>query len=59
LLTNIEQKIGHHGGTQIELGVMAENDRAVSFYQAVGYEFKEEIYDENIETHSHIYTKSI
>jgi len=46
-------------GDRISLRVMAENERAVSFYDSAGYDRQEEIYDGNVETTSYIYVKEI
>jgi ribosomal protein S18 acetylase RimI-like enzyme len=46
-------------GDRISLRVMAENERAVRFYDSAGYDRQEEIYDENVETTSYVYVKEI
>jgi GNAT superfamily N-acetyltransferase len=38
LLEHMERVVRRRGGTRIELGVMAENDRAIGFYEADGYD---------------------
>jgi ribosomal protein S18 acetylase RimI-like enzyme len=50
LFVYIEQVIHERGGTRIELGVMAENERTVNFYEAAGYNREEEVYDDTINT---------
>lgn len=59
LLDHLEQKIRNRGGELISLGVMVENDRAVRFYEAAGYEQANEVYDDRIETTSYIYEKRV
>ena len=38
LLEHMERVVRRRGRTRIELGVMAENDRAIGFYEAAGYD---------------------
>ncbi len=38
LLRGVERRVEDAGGERVRLGVMAENDRAVGFYEAAGYE---------------------
>lgn len=59
LLAHIEEVVHERGGTRITLGVMVENDRAVDFYEAAGYERQQEVYDDTIDTLSYIYTKKV
>lgn len=59
LLSYLEEAIHQRGGTRIKLGVMAENERALHFYEAAGYKRKREVYDETIDTTSFIYTKNV
>lgn len=59
LLNHIEQKIRHCGGERITLSVMADNNRAVRFYETTGYNRVSEFYDDRIDTHSYTYDKNI
>lgn len=59
LLTEVERAIDESGGDRIRLAVMAENDRAVAFYEAAGYDLIEEFYDDRIETRSYRYAKDL
>ncbi|MFB6299990.1 MAG: GNAT family N-acetyltransferase [Halobacteriales archaeon] len=59
LLDHLQNRIRSRGGTRIELGVMAENDRAIEFYETAGYERVDEFYDDRIETWSYTYAKEI
>ncbi|SIR52383.1 Ribosomal protein S18 acetylase RimI [Haladaptatus litoreus] len=59
LLATTEQNIERRGGEQIELGVMAENERAVKFYESNGYRRENEFYDNRIDTHSYEYRKEM
>lgn len=57
LLDHTERTVRRRAGTRIELGVMAENDRAVSFYESAGYERFDEFYDDRIDAHGYNYAK--
>lgn len=59
LLDHVEQEIDQHGGEQITLGVMAENDRAVNFYESAGYRPSDEFYDDRIDTNGYTYIKEL
>lgn len=59
LLSHAEQKIEECGGERVRLGVMAENDRAVEFYESAGYERVGEFYDERIATQGYTYAKEL
>jgi ribosomal protein S18 acetylase RimI-like enzyme len=55
LLQEIESRASERGGERVRLGVMAENDRAVAFYEAAGYERVGERDDERIGTTAYEY----
>lgn len=57
LLSHAEEKIEERGGERVRLSVMAENDRAVGFYESAGYERVGEFYDERIATQGYTYVK--
>lgn len=38
---------------------MAENERAVNFYESAGYGREDEFYDDQIDTHGYTYAKPI
>jgi ribosomal protein S18 acetylase RimI-like enzyme len=59
LLGHTEQKIEQRGGERIKLGVMAENERAVNFYESAGFQREGEFYDDRIDTYSYNYVKTI
>ena len=59
LLDHVEQKSRDCGGERISLGVMAENDRAIGFYEAAGYNQTDEFYDDRIDAHSYTYEKAL
>lgn len=59
LLQDVERTIRRRGGTRVVLGVVADNERAVGFYETAGYEFEDEFYDEFLETTSHVYEKEL
>ncbi len=59
LLSHVERTIGERGGERIELGVMAENERAIEFYESAGYRRDEKFYDERIDTSGYMYVKEL
>lgn len=59
LLAWIEHRIEVNGGEQITLGVMAENERAIRFYESAGYEYSTAFHDDFIDTQSYVYEKSL
>jgi ribosomal protein S18 acetylase RimI-like enzyme len=59
LLVHTERKIEQRGGERIKLGVMAENERAVNFYESAGFQREGEFYDDRIDTYSYNYVKTI
>lgn len=59
LLAHAERTIAERGGDRVRLGVMAENDRAVDFYEAAGYRRVDEFYDERIDAAGYSYAKEL
>ncbi|WP_276301329.1 GNAT family N-acetyltransferase [Halorussus lipolyticus] len=59
LLARAEETIADWGGERVLLGVMAENDRAVSFYESAGYDRTGEFYDERIGTQGYTYVAQV
>lgn len=59
LLERIERAVADRNGERITLGVMAENERAVEFYEAAGYERTGEFYDERIDATAYTYEKRL
>lgn len=59
LLRRVEARASDRGGERIRLGVMAENDRAVGFYEAAGYERVGEHDDERIGATAYEYGKEL
>lgn len=55
LLTAVQRRARERGGERIRLGVMAENERAVRFYEAAGYERTGQRRDERIDTTTYEY----
>lgn len=49
LLERVESLVRDRGGDRITLGVMAENDRAIGFYEAAGFERVDEFYDDRLD----------
>ncbi|WP_049969377.1 GNAT family N-acetyltransferase [Haladaptatus cibarius] len=59
LLADIEQTVERRGGKRITLGVMAENERAVNFYESRGYRRENEFYDDRIDARGYEYKKEM
>jgi len=59
LLRRVEARASDRGGERMRLGVMAENDRAVGFYEAAGYERVGEHDDERIDATAYEYEKRL
>ncbi|PSQ49673.1 N-acetyltransferase [Halobacteriales archaeon SW_7_65_23] len=59
LLAHLEEALREQGYEHITLGVMAENDRAIRFYESAGFDREEEFYDEAIDTTSYVYRKEL
>lgn len=59
LLARAEARAHDLGGEEMHLAVMADNDRAVGFYEAAGYRRTGSFYDERAETRSYRYEKTL
>lgn len=59
LLTSTEEKIERRGGDRVRLAVVADNDRAVNFYESAGYDRFDGFYDDRIGTRSYRYAKDL
>lgn len=59
LLAHAERAVERRGGERIRLVVVAENDRAIEFYESAGYRRDEEFYDERIDTSGYTYVKEL
>ncbi|KZN23882.1 acetyltransferase [Haladaptatus sp. R4] len=59
LLSHAERTVADRGGERIRLGVMAENERAIEFYESAGYRRDEKFYDERIDTSGYVYVKEL
>lgn len=46
-------------GDGVSLRVMADNDRAIGFYESAGYSRVGQLYDETVETDAYLYWKSL
>jgi ribosomal protein S18 acetylase RimI-like enzyme len=55
LLEHFEEAVSEREHDRITLGVMADNDRAIRFYESMGYTRTEEFYDGVIDTNSYVY----
>jgi Acetyltransferases len=59
LLRTVERRAEDRDGERVRLGVIAENDRAVGFYEAAGYERVGEYNDERIGTTVYRYERRL
>jgi ribosomal protein S18 acetylase RimI-like enzyme len=59
LLDHTEQVVSQNGGERITLGVMAENDRAVNFYESAGYSRSDTFYDDRIDASGYTYINEL
>lgn len=59
LLAQAESAVAERGGERIRLGVMAENDRAVGFYESAGYERIDAFHDDRLGTEGYTYEKAL
>lgn len=59
LLEHVESRVREQGGERIALGVMAENDRAVRFYEAAGYQRVDIFEDERLDITGYTYEKAL
>ncbi|GAA0224321.1 GNAT family N-acetyltransferase [Haladaptatus pallidirubidus] len=59
LLDYTERRVREQDGERIVLGVMAENEQAVGFYESANYERESEFYDERIDARGYEYAKEM
>lgn len=59
LLAHTEGTINERDGERITLSVMAENDRAIGFYEAAGYRRVERFHDERLGVAAYTYAKAL
>lgn len=59
LLERVERLAADRGADRLTLGVMAENERAVGFYQAAGYERTDDFYDDRLDTPGYTFEKEL
>ena len=59
LLAHAESGVAGRSGDRLRLGVMAENDRAVAFYEAAGYERVDGFYDDRLDVEGYTYEKEL
>lgn len=59
LLEAFEQEVERRGYDQVRLRVMVENEQAVGFYESAGFDRRDEMYDELVETNSYVYVKEL
>jgi len=59
LLDRVESHARARGGSRLRLGVMAENDRAVGFYESRGFERVETGHDDRLDVRRYVYAKDL
>lgn len=59
LLERIENEASAEGGDRLRLVVMADNERAIGFYEAAGFERVGYHYDERLDVHGYVYAKEL
>lgn len=59
LLDAFEEDATRQEFDRVKLRVMVDNDQAVGFYESAGYDRRDEIYDESVETNSYVYVKAL
>lgn len=59
LLEAVEDRVRDHGHERVALGVMAENNRAVAFYESKGYSQADTFYDDRLDTAGYTYVKAL
>lgn len=59
LLAHAESAVADRGGERVRLGVMAENDRAVGFYESAGYDRVGRFEDDRLDTEGYTYEKAL
>jgi ribosomal protein S18 acetylase RimI-like enzyme len=59
LLERVETEVLERGGSRLRLGVMAENARAVEFYESRGFERVEEGCDERLDVERYVYARDL
>lgn len=59
LLERAEAAVDDRGGDRMELGVMADNDRASAFYATAGFDRVDEFYDQRLDTPGYTSAKGL
>ena len=59
LLDRVETEVRDRGASRLRLGVMAENERAVAFYESRGFERVEEGYDDRLGVRRYVYVRDL
>lgn len=59
LLAHAERTVTERDGERLALSVMADNDRAVGFYEAAGYRRVEAFHDERLDAAAYTYAKAL
>ena len=59
LLERVEREATRRDYDRLTLGVLAENDRAIGFYESGGFERTDEFYDDRLDTRGFTYEKEL
>jgi ribosomal protein S18 acetylase RimI-like enzyme len=59
LLDRVEGHVRAREGSRLRLGVMAENERAVGFYESRGFERVQTGHDDRLDVRRYVYTKDL
>jgi len=59
LLDRVESHVRAQSGSCLRLGVMAENERAVGFYESRGFERVEADHDDRLDVRRYVYAKDL
>lgn len=59
MLERIENEASANGGDRLRLIVMADDERAIHFYEATGFERVGDHYDERLGVRGYVYAKEL
>ena len=59
LLDRVETEVRDRGASRLRLGVMAENTRAVAFYESRGFDRVEEGHDDRLDVTRYVYARDL
>lgn len=59
LLERVETEVRERGASRLRLGVMAENTRAVEFYESRGFERVDDGHDDRLDVRRYVYARDL